>query len=196
MRMRWILVLGMGCLIMIGMGWKIVNNNQSECQKAEVDLVNYTEKGKRLANCFVEYPGEATREDKNYYIVDDICGQFTKEFVGKILTREIETTKAGERSCEYQWGEIGGSVSLILDYTKIESQKIVQEALKRKVIEEKNIPMRNMVVYQDNGLINTIYLILNEEKFISIERSNKAGLTSEDLLNLAKKIALEIKNYK
>lgn len=196
MKMRWVLVLGIGCLITLGIGWRIVKSVQGGCQRAEVDLVNYTEKGKRLANCFVEFPGEPTREDKNYYIVDDICGQFTKEFMENILNREIKSSKSGENSCEYQWGEIGESVSLILDYTKIDNQKIVQEALKRKVIEEKNIPMRNMVVYQDNGLINTIYLILNEEKFISIERSNKAGLTSEDLLNLAKKIALEIKNYK
>lgn len=194
--MRWVLVLGMGCLIILGIGWRIVNNGQGRCQREEINLVNYTEKGKRLPNCFVEFPGEPTREDKNYYIVDDICGQFTKEFMEKMLTREIKTIKAGENSCEYQWGEIGGSVSLILDYTKIDSQKIVQEALKRKIVEEKSIPMRNMVVYQDNGLINTIYLILENNKFMSIERSSKAGLTTENLLNLAKKIALEIKNYK
>lgn len=196
MKMRWIQVLGMGCLIIFGIGWRITNNNQNGCQRAEIDLVNYTDKGKRLANCFVEFPGEPTREDKSYYIVDDICGQFTKEFMGKMLNREIKAIKEGEGSCEYQWGEIGGSISLILDYTKIESQKKAQEALKRKVVEEKSIPMRNTVIYQDNGLINTIYLILDEEKFISIERSNNAGLNTEDLINLAKNIALEIKNYK
>ena len=72
----------------------------------------------------------------------------------------------------------------------------MQEALKRKVVEEKSIPMRNMVIYQDNGLINTIYLILNENKFISIERSNTAGLTTDDLIDFAVKLAKEIKNYK
>jgi len=196
MKIRWALGLGIGCLIILGMGFRILNINQGKCQKAEIDLAGYTDKGKRLLNCFVEYPGEPSREDRSYYIVEDICGQFTKEFIQKIFPKEIKTLKASERSCEYQWGEIEGSISLILDYTKVESQKIVQEALKRKVVEEKSIPMRNMVIYQDNGLINTIYLILNEKKFISIERSNTAGLTTDDLIDFAVKLAKEIKNYK
>jgi len=196
MKIRWALGLGIGCLIILGMGFRILNIDPGECKKAEIDLAGYTDKGKRLLNCFVEYPGEPSREDRSYYIVEDICGQFTKEFIQKIFPKEIKTLKASERSCEYQWGEIEGSISLILDYTKVESQKIVQEALKRKVVEEKSIPMRNMVIYQDNGLINTIYLILNEKKFISIERSNTAGLTTDDLIDFAVKLAKEIKNYK
>lgn len=196
MKIRWVLGLGIGCLIILGVGFRILNIDPGECKKAEIDLAGYTDKGKRLSNCFVEYPREPSREDKSYYIVEDICGQFTKEFIQKIFPKEIKTLKASERSCEYQWGEIGGSISLILDYTKVESQKIVQEALKRKVVEEKSIPMRNMVIYQDNGLINTIYLILNENKFISIERSNTAGLTTDDLIDFAVKLAKEIKNYK
>jgi len=39
-------------------------------------------------------------------------------------------------------------------------------------------------------------LILNEKKFISIERSNTAGLTTDDLIDFAVKLAKEIKNYK
>jgi hypothetical protein len=43
-----------------------------KCTPGPVDLVNYGDKGKRLANCFVEYPGEPSRQDKSYYITDII----------------------------------------------------------------------------------------------------------------------------
>lgn len=171
-----------------------------KCQKGEVNLDNYTEKGKRMGNCFVEYPGEATRQDKSYYIVEDICGQFTNEFVSNALGRKILKSQKSDTNdvfaCSYSWNERNDYVSLVLDYNKIETQKAGQEILGRKVEEDNSIPMKNMVVYQDNGLINTIYLILGDEKYISIERSASAGLTSDDLLNFAANIAKEIKNYK
>lgn len=172
----------------------------NKCQKAEIDLTGYTDKGKRLENCFVEYPGEPTRKDKNYYIVEDVCGQFTAEFMGNAMGRTILKSEKGKINgiykCDYFWNDRGDSVSLILDYLSVENQKKGQEELGRKVVKDENIPMDNMVVYQENSLINTIYLILDDEKFLSIERSASAGLTTEDLLNLAKKIAFEIKNYK
>jgi hypothetical protein len=59
------------------------------CQEEEVAIVGYGDKGKRLTNCFVEYPGEPTRQDKSYYIVEDICGQFTREFVENIVGQNI-----------------------------------------------------------------------------------------------------------
>lgn len=193
------IAIGLSFLLLTGCVPKNENKTQN-CQKAEIDLSGYTDKGKRLENCFVEYPGEPSRQDKSYYIIEDICGQFTNEFMSEALGRTVIKSEGpkitGLYTCDYYWNDRGDKVSLILDYLSTENQKKGQEELGRKVVVDENIPMKNMVVYQENGLINTIYLILNENKFISIERSASAGLTTEDLLNLAKKIASEIKNYK
>ena len=62
--------------------------------------------------------------------------------------------------------------------------------------EEAQIPMRNMVVYQPDGTINTIYWVLGDEKFLSLERSDGGGLTTDELMNFASKIGEGIKNYK
>jgi hypothetical protein len=56
--------------------------------------------------------------------------------------------------------------------------------------------MRNMVVYQEDGLINTIFLVLSDDKFISIKRSSGSGLSSEDLINFATNVGQAIKDYK
>lgn len=193
------IAIGLSLLLLTGCVMK-EEKNAINCQQTKVDLVNYTEKGKRLKNCFVEYPKEASRQDKSYYIVEDICGQFTKEFMSRMMGRTIlkseKANVSGSYACDYFWNDRGDKVSLILDYINIENQKKGQEELGRKAVENKDIPMKNVVIYQENGLINTIYLGMSENKFISIERSASAGLTTEDLLNLAKKIALEIKNYK
>lgn len=170
-----------------------------KCQPGEVSLENYGDKGKRLSNCFVEYPGEPTRQDKSYYVVEDICGQFAKEFVENALGRtivRIEPEKiSGLYNCSYYLDD-KEYVMLVLDYLTIANQKIGQEAMGRTTKEEPRIPMRNMVVYQENGVVNTIYLVLGDEKFISIERSSGSNLSTEELINFASKIAEGIKNYK
>ena len=202
---KWIvLIIGTSFCLLSGCSEQIMkvaeNNSGGNCTKEEIVIEGYGDKGKRLSNCFVEYPGEATRQDKSYYIVEDICGQFTSEFVGKVLGRTILRKEKSNISdifaCSYFWNERNEYVSLVLDYQKAEIQKAGQEALGRSVKEESEIPMKNMVVYQENGLINTIYLILGENKFISVERSSSAGLDSRDLINFAVKLAKEIKNYK
>ena len=55
------------------------------CAEEKVNLPNYGDPGARLKNCFVKYPGEPSHPDKSYYIIEDICGQFTKEFMENML---------------------------------------------------------------------------------------------------------------
>lgn len=202
---KWkLLIIGTALLLLSGCSEELEKafdkNSGGNCTKEEVVIEGYGDKGKRLSNCFIEYPGEPTRNDKSYYIVEDICGQFTDEFVGRALGRTILKKEKSNMSdvfaCSYFWNDRNEYVSIILDYLKIENQKAGQEALGRSVKEESQIPMKNMVVYQENELINTIYLILGENKFISIERSGSAGLDSRDLINFAVNLAKEIKNYK
>lgn len=171
-----------------------------KCQEEAVTIEGYGDKGKRLKNCFVEYPGEPSREDKSYYVVEDVCGQFTGEFIGNMLGRAITGIKSPENSslynCTYYLDGEESYVMLVFEYLQAEIQKKGQESMGRRVEVDEKIPMRNYVVWQEDGLLNTIYLILGDNKFISVKRSSGSGLTNEELINFAANIGEEIRNYK
>ncbi len=151
---------------------------------------------------FVRFPGEPTRESKDYYIIEDICGQFTAEFIEGITGREVVNAEnplsdTNIYTCHYTFaGEDSAGLLLVLDYLSIENQKKGQEMMDRTTKEEPSIPMRNMVAYQEDGNINTIYLILDDNKFITVHRGSGSKLSNEDVLGYAVKIAQKIKNYK
>jgi hypothetical protein len=173
--------------------------NNTVCQPREITLEGYGDKGHQLANCFVEYPGEPSRPDKSYYIVEDICGQFTKEFIQHVLGKPIirsEPPKISSLSnCSYYLDD-QNYVMLVLDYLSIDNQKKGQEALGRTTASIPSIPMRNLVAYQEDNNINTIYLILSDNKFISLQRSSNINLTKDELISFAANLAENIKNYK
>lgn len=170
-----------------------------KCKQADVSVNGYIEKGKRLGNCFVQYPSEPTRQDKSYYIVEDICGQFTASFISNALGKKIIKTKAPENSdlnnCSYYLND-KDYVMLVLNYLKFANQKSGQEIMGRAIAENPKIPMKNMIAYQEDGQINSMYLVLSDDKFISIQRSSGTAFTSDELINFASNIGQEIKNYK
>ncbi|MBN1325471.1 hypothetical protein JW977_00615 [Candidatus Falkowbacteria bacterium] len=178
------------------------DNNQTvagKCTPGPVDLVNYGDKGKRLANCFVEYPGEPTRQDKSYYIIEDICGQFTKEFMENLLGLpivKIEPPKISSLyNCRYYFNETD-YIWLNMDYLSVENQKKGHEMMGRTIKIDDRINMNHFVVWQSDGLINEIYLVLDDNKFISINRSSGKVLDNDKILDFAIKLANEIKSYK
>jgi hypothetical protein len=169
------------------------------CQEGNVNLTGYGDPGHRLENCFVQYPGEPSRQSGGYHIVEDICGQFTKEFIenmyGAKLSR-IELPKVATiNSCTYYFDE-KEYVVLNLEYLSVENQKKGNEAMGRKTEEDPQITMENMVAYQEDGSINVIYLIIGSNKFISLRPSSKNAITKDKFLELAANIASAIKGYK
>lgn len=170
-----------------------------KCSPEKVALPNYGDPGKRLANCFVEYPGEPTRQDKSYYILEDICGQFTQEFMENMLGQKLAKVEpsaiSGIYNCRYYLND-KDYLWLNMDYLSIDNQKKGHEMMNRKVEADPKIPMQNLVVWQGDGSINEIYLVLAPEKFLSINRSSTAVLDNEKTLDFAVKLAKEIKNYK
>ncbi|MFH1244291.1 MAG: hypothetical protein V1487_01810 [bacterium] len=170
------------------------------CAQRPIQIEGYGDPGKQLANCFVEYPGEPSRQDKSYYVVEDICGQFTRQFVQNALGRPIVKTQPPEHeslfNCKYVLDDQDNYVLLVFEYLGIDNQKKGQEMMGRTTEESGAIPMRNLVVKQENGTINTIYLVLGDMKFVSIDRSSGSGLTNEELLTFAGNVAREIKEYK
>jgi hypothetical protein len=171
----------------------------SNCQPKEISIEGYGDKGKQLSNCFVEYPGEPSRQDKSYYIVEDICGQFTKEFISATLGKTIVKTKAPDHwslyNCTYYLDD-QKYITLVLEYLTIANQKKGNEDMGRTTSEDPKIPMRNMVVYQPDGQLNNIYLVLSDDKFISIHQSSANAFSGDELITFASNVAKEIKNYK
>ncbi|MFA5532454.1 MAG: hypothetical protein WDA13_02570 [Candidatus Shapirobacteria bacterium] len=186
------------------------NNNQTNqndststsniCKPKKVTIEGYGDPGNQLSSCFIEYPGEPSRQDKSYYLVEDICGQFTPEFISNTLGKKIIDTKKVESSpsysCSYYLNDQRDYIMLTLNYLKSENQKIGQESLGRIIKVEDSIPMDNYVAYQENGVINSIYLILGEEKFISIKISSDSVFSTNELITFAINIGQAIKNYK
>jgi hypothetical protein len=169
------------------------------CKTENVSLPNYGDPGRRLANCFVEYPGEPSRQDKSYYIVEDICGQFTKEFMENMYGAKLDKIEQPQvatiNNCTYYFDD-KEYVMLNLEYLSAENQKKGNEAMDRKVETDPQIPMENMVTYQEDGAINVIYLILSPNKFISLRPSSKSAIAKDNFLQLAANIASAIKGYK
>jgi len=174
-------------------------NTSGACKEEKVTLPNYGDPGKRLSNCFVQYPGEPSRQDKSYYIVEDICGQFTQEFIENLLGQKLNRIESPQIStlsnCTYYLDD-KEYVMLVLNYLKAENQKIGQEAMGRKVEKNSAIPMDNWVVTQEDGEINSTYFILSPEKFLSLQRSSKAALANDKLIDFSSKLGEAIKNYK
>lgn len=168
------------------------------CNVEKVNLPNYGDPGKRLKNCFVEYPGEPTRQDKSYYILEDICGQFTEEFMENMLGQKIEKIEppkfAGLNNCSYYLSD-KGYLLLNLEYLPIENQKKGNEMAGRRVEKNPQIPKENLVVIQDD-IISEIYFVLSAQKFLSINPNMKGIIKNEDFINLAIKFGEAIKDYK
>ena len=180
---------------------ELPSDSQARCQPEEVTLENYGDKGKRLANCFVEYPGEPTREDKSYYVVEDICGQFTSEFVAGLAGKAVIKTKRPDTSslynCSYYFsGNEFDYVMLNLEYLSAANQQKGQESLGRRVEKREDIPMDNLVVWQEDGEINDLLLVLGPDKFIGIKRGSIQAMNNDQFLVFARALATEIKEYK
>lgn len=178
----------------------VTSNTAGSCTPGKVQIEGYGDPGKRLANCFVEYPGEPSRQDKSYYVVEDVCGQFTKEFIQNALGKPIVSIKPPEHdslfNCRYYLDDKDDHVLLVFEYLSIDIQKKGNENMGRRTEVSDKIPMRNMLVWQENGILNNIYLVFDDEKFISIDRSSESTLTADELISFAENIAKEIKDYK
>jgi len=180
------------------------NRDFKKCKEEKVSLPNYGDPGKRLSSCFVQYPGEPSRQDKSYFIVEDICGQFTKEFVENMLglsLLRIEKPKVDSLyNCSYYLSDqpsgTGSYIMLNLEYLNVEKQKKGHQMAGRTIKTDSRIPMNHFIVWQADGLIDEIYLVFGPEKFLSINRSSGKVLDNEKEILFAANLAKEIKNYK
>lgn len=154
---------------------------------------------------FVRFPGEPTRESKDYYIIEDICGQFTSDFMEGVTGKKIVKAEnpyqeiGGIYACHYYFeGNTSqvASLYLVLDYLNVENQKNGLELLDRKLETSADIPMEHFIAIQEDGNINGIYFVLGTDKFIRLDRSSTKSASNEEMKAYASKIGQKIKNYK
>lgn len=159
------------------------------------------------ADGFVRFPGEPSRNDpSHYYVLEDICGQFTKTFMefasGKKILRMDGPPADGLYYCQYNvdTAENGAKIdkffSLSMDYLSVENQKKGHEFLGRTIKTDPRIKMEHFIVMQEDGLINEIYFVLGPNKFISLNRSSGEALTEEEAINLAIKLGEKMQNFR
>ena len=155
---------------------------------------------------FVRFPGEPTRPDQeHYYVVEDICGQFTKTFVEQLsgmTFKSVEpSTSSTTYACTYYTATTATDgtdafILLALSYLNVEHQKAGQEILGRTVSTNASIPMENFVATQEDGVINRISFVLGPDKFLSLDRSSVSVLSDADTLALAVKLGTKMKDFK
>lgn len=136
--------------------------------------------------------GESTVNEKVTTISDDVCATFSKEFVSNALGKTILKTEALNSApthvCQYYTDE-SNFVTLRLNRLSAENQKKGQTALGRTVSTNNKINMDHFVVLQDNGLINGVYLVINPNLFIVVDRTSTKAASETEMIDFSAKVA-------
>jgi hypothetical protein len=134
---------------------------------------------------------------KEISIDNNICTEFPKEFIATALGKNIIKTTAQNSQttsvCQYFIDE-NNFVTLRLNNLNVEDQKKGQINLDRTISTNDQIKMEHFVVLQENGLINGIYLVLNPNLFIAVDRTSAKAASEEEIIAFAAKVAERIKS--
>lgn len=134
---------------------------------------------------------------KEVKVGNDVCGEFPKEWVtsvfGKPIIKTTSLDTTGTHSCQYYTDE-NNFITLRLNSLSAESQKKGQITLGRTIITNPKIKMEHFIVIQEDGLINGIYLIINPNLFITVDRNSAKAASQDEILNFAIKVAERIQN--
>ncbi len=141
--------------------------------------------------------------------IRDMCGQFSAEIIEEASGKQIVKTELKNNGayCQYfteysddyyklpnnKVSPGGLYFSLNYENLSIENQKKSHEFLDRTITTDPKIPMEHFLVIQEDGIINEVYLVIDENHFFSINRSSNKVLSEEEIINFAVKIAGIIK---
>ncbi len=134
-------------------------------------------------------------DKKNVTVGEDICTEFSKEWVTSALNKPIIKTEkldsTGLHVCKYFVDE-NNFVTLRLNNLSAENQKKGQIALGRTITTSESIHMDHFIVKQENGLINNTVLILNPNLFMAVDRSSTKAASDDEIINFASDISNRI----
>ena len=122
----------------------------------------------------------------------DLCvsipSGLVSEYLGKKIIKTETITASGLESCQYYLDDTHALV-INHDLTSVESKLKGHEILGRTVTTNSAISTEHAVIMQDNGLINEIYLILDGNGFVSINRPNGELISETEIIDFAAKLA-------
>lgn len=124
-------------------------------------------------------------------LITDMCGQISADFVGQAAGKTVVKTEPGPGQpdyCQYFF-DSKNFVSLNYDNYNVENQKKGLEILDRKIETNDKIKMEHFLAIQEDGLINSIYLILDPDRFVSVNRSSGKALGETEVVDFAAKVA-------
>ncbi len=137
----------------------------------------------------------AATSNEEAIISDDVCATFSKEFVTSALGKTIVKTEALNLAstyvCQY-YVDDSNFITLRLNKLSVENQKKGQTTLGRTISTNEKIKMGHFVVTQENGLINGIYLVINPNLFIAVDRTSTKAATETEIVDFAAKVAEKI----
>jgi hypothetical protein len=153
---------------------------------------------------------KATAKAKTGDINDDICGEFTPDFVYSVLRKpivRIEPSKlAGVHACNYytdykedyykdaaaNFSAPGGpNIMIVLDNLNVEKQKKGRDFLGLTLGTSDKIKMENIVNYREDKSIWSVDLVINPDRFVWASYSGKA-ITDDELITFAAAMADKI----
>lgn len=133
--------------------------------------------------------------EKRESITSDPCTQFTSDFVsGAIGTPVIKTTNydhGQSKVCQY-FIEGNKMVQISVEYRKVDDQKKANEFLGWQVKKDGSIGMDNFLVWQENHVLNKIYLVIDPNTSVMFSRTAADVVDNEKMITLAKAVASRI----
>jgi PBP1b-binding outer membrane lipoprotein LpoB len=128
----------------------------------------------------------------------DLCAEFPaaviSEMLGKPIERAEHKSSGPSDVCQYYLaGGNGAFLSLRHSNLSVENQKKGALALKRMLQTDARIGMEHLVVVQEDGNINSIYLVLNANHFVALDRTSLKVASNEELIEVAAKVAAYLK---
>ena len=129
----------------------------------------------------------------------DICAEFPKEWVASAIGKPIVQTKPfsmkGTYSCNYFINETN-FVGINVDDLSVETQKKGQIQWGNTIKTDPLIKMEHFIVVRPDGLIDSISLVLNPNKFVTVDRFYGKVFNNEEVIAFAVKVAERIQSGK
>lgn len=147
-------------------------------------LVFGRETGKTNQNSY----SKATSLSLTESLCDQISSSVIEEALGKTIIKTEPKTSATTNVCQY-YVDTNHFISLRLNQLSYENQKVGQTNLDRQITTNSDIKAEHFMAVQENGLINGIYLKINENLFLAVDRSSTSSADEAEIVQLAIAIA-------
>jgi len=158
--------------------------------------------------------GIAVKNTQKTSVANDVggnlCEEFDADFTYSVLNKPIAYMNASPLNdltyCQYYTeykddyyklpgGKVmpgGPWISMNAENLSVENQKKANEFLGHKIETNDKIKMENFMVILEDGTINSIYLVINPNRFVSLDLGTKTVITNDEMVNWAVKVAEKI----